>query len=54
MIMKHHALILKGKKGQKIFREIYNAPKVPYEKLRKESEEIKKLWKWKAEEMKET
>jgi len=43
--MKHQALILKGNKGVKIFREIYNAPKVPYEKLLEESEKIKKKWK---------
>lgn len=45
MLMKQYALVLKGKKGEKIFRKIYNAPKVPYERLKEESEEIKKQWK---------
>lgn len=44
MTMKQHALILKREKGKKIFNEIYNAPKVPYERLKEESEEIKKQW----------
>jgi hypothetical protein len=43
--MKQHALILEGKKGEKIFNEIYNGPKIPYKKLNEESEEIKKQWK---------
>lgn len=43
--MKQHAVILKGKKGEKIFHKIYNGPKIPYEKLLMESEEIKKHWK---------
>lgn len=45
MIMNQHALVLIGKKGEKIIRKIYNGPKVPYEKLMIESEEIKKQWK---------
>lgn len=44
MTMKQHALVLKGKRGKKIFNEIYNAPKVPYERLKEETEEIKKQW----------
>jgi hypothetical protein len=42
--MKQHALVLKGRRGEKIFNEIYNGPKVPYQKLKEESEEIKKQW----------
>lgn len=45
MLIKQHALILRGKKGEKIFRNIYNGPKMDYDKLKLESEEIKKTWK---------
>lgn len=45
MVINHHALILKGKRGKKIFRNIYNGPKIPYEKLKAESEAVKKKWK---------
>jgi hypothetical protein len=38
-------MILTGKKGKKLFDEIYHGPKVPYERLKKESEVIKKQWK---------
>lgn len=40
-----NALILRGKKGAEIFNQIYNGPKVAYDKLKNESEEIKKQWK---------
>jgi hypothetical protein len=45
MRLKQHAIILKGKEGEKIFRKIYNGPKVPYDKLKEESEAIKRQWK---------
>lgn len=40
-----HVVILKGNKGEKIFHKIFNGPRVPYERLKKESDEIKKTWK---------
>lgn len=48
MVINHHALILKGKSGEKTFRKIYNGPHIPFERLKEESKAIKK--KWKAEE----
>lgn len=34
-----HVLILKGKKGERIFEKILNGPKIPYIRLRKEVDE---------------
>lgn len=34
-----HVLLLKGERGKRIFKEILNGPKVPYERLRKETDE---------------
>lgn len=34
-----HVLILKGKRGKRIFEKIMNGPKVPFTRLRKEVDE---------------
>lgn len=38
-IRRDHVLILKGERGKRIFKQILNGPKVPYERLRKETDE---------------
>ena len=38
-IRKEHILILKGKRGKQIFEHILNGPKVPFERLRKGTDE---------------
>lgn len=37
-----HVLILRGKRGRKLFEQVKNAPTVPYERLKAESEAFKK------------
>lgn len=41
-IYRSDVLVLTGEEGRKAFEQIKNAPRVPYEKLKKESEEYER------------